>query len=222
VAEGKPAGQRLDADERAALQQLLLRHDVQMEAFAALESRDVEHAFAQDQGKAIPPLEVRLLSCCSLAACFSNKTVEQVVVLANMLSLSETHTETRAAKSVRTQSKIGFFFEEAEDVQLKSPEERTDLEQAFSGDEELSPQAEPPGEQARCHVLSFWSHIPLFWPFAHLAFLKPALLFALPARRLIPPACGLVLPPRCLILSPPFNISRRSPAPARRSAPVSA
>ena len=123
--------------------------------------------------------------------------VEGAALLANMLSLRETQTETRAAKSVRTQSKIGFFFEEAEDVQLKSPEERTDLEQAFSGDDELSPQAEPPGEQARCHVLSFGSHIPLFWPFAHLAFFEA-------------------------ILSPPVNISRRSPAPARRSTPTSA
>jgi len=58
--------------------------------------------------------------------------VERAALLANMLSLRETQTETRAAKSVRTQSKIGFFFEEAEDVQLKSPEERTDVEHAFA------------------------------------------------------------------------------------------
>ncbi len=103
--EGKPAGQRLDADERAALQQLLLQHAAQMEDFAALESRDVEHAVAQDKGKAMMSLEVRLLSCCSLAACRK--------------------------------------------------------------------------EERRC------------------------MLFALPARRLTPPPCGLVLPPRCLILSPP-------------------
>jgi hypothetical protein len=104
-----------------------------------------------------------------------------------MLSLRETQTETRAAKSVRKQSKIGFFFEEAEDVQLKSPQERTDLEQAFSGDDELSPRAEPPGEQARCHVLSFGSHIPLFWPFAHLAFLKPFSLLLLISAGVAPP-----------------------------------
>ena len=74
--------------------------------------------------------------------------VERAALLANMRSLRETQTETLAAKSVRTQSKIGFFFKEVEDVQLKSPEERTDLEQAFSGDDELSPQAKPPGESA--------------------------------------------------------------------------
>jgi len=51
--EGKPAGQRPDADDQ---------HDAQMEAFAALESRDVEQAVAQDKGEAIPSLEVRLRS----------------------------------------------------------------------------------------------------------------------------------------------------------------
>jgi hypothetical protein len=51
--EGKPAGQRPDADDQ---------HDAQMEGFAALGSRDVEHAVAQDKGKAIPSLEVRLRS----------------------------------------------------------------------------------------------------------------------------------------------------------------
>jgi hypothetical protein len=51
--EGKPAGQRPDADDQ---------HDAQMEAFSAWGSRDVEHAVAQDKGKAIPSLEVRLRS----------------------------------------------------------------------------------------------------------------------------------------------------------------
>ena len=43
--------------------------------------------------------------------------VERAALLANMLSLRETQTETRAAKSVRKQSKIGFFgFHEAADL----------------------------------------------------------------------------------------------------------